>query len=381
MRVLFCSTGGLGHLLPMRPLAQALQARGAAVAWVTAPDAAEWVRSACVRVYPAGSTFGDSRRRFACRQPVPATLQEEARSEFIFARLFGDTLAPDMLTGVLAAIDDWRPERLVFEPAALAAPLACRLRGIAGVVHAYGLPLPASLLAEARDWMAPLWASTGGGAVPEDAGVYASAAIEVVPTSVQPGSLAPWSMRLNPHACPPPSDAVAARPGPPRLYLSFGTVFNTSPVLVRAAQALLDLGARVVLTAGSDEAARRFPLRHERLSVLAFAAQAGLFEQCDAVICHGGAGTVLGAAARGLPQLLLPQGADHFRYARAMQATGAARMLLPSDQGRDEISLAAQALLGTPRHRAAAQALARDIRDLPGPEEVAAALSPGLSGN
>ena len=39
MRVLFCTTGGLGHLLPLRPLAQALRRLGHEVAWVTAPDA------------------------------------------------------------------------------------------------------------------------------------------------------------------------------------------------------------------------------------------------------------------------------------------------------------------------------------------------------
>ena len=39
MRVLFCTTGGLGHLLPLRPLAFALRHRGHDIAWVTAPDA------------------------------------------------------------------------------------------------------------------------------------------------------------------------------------------------------------------------------------------------------------------------------------------------------------------------------------------------------
>ena len=43
---------------------------------------------------------------------------------------------------------------------------------------------------------------------------------------------------------------------------------------------------------------------------------------CDAVICHCGSGTMLGALAHGLPQLVLPQGADQFENADAAGGRG-----------------------------------------------------------
>jgi hypothetical protein len=47
----------------------------------------------------------------------------------------------------------------------------------------------------------------------------------------------------------------------------------------------------------------------------------------DLIVHHGGTGTVLSALEVGLPQLLLPQGADQFLNAEILAAAGAARAL------------------------------------------------------
>ena len=66
---------------------------------------------------------------------------------------------------------------------------------------------------------------------------------------------------------------------------------------------------------------------------MAYVPQSLLLPKCAAVICHAGAGTVLGALAAGLPLLLLPQGADQYVVADLVAAAGAGLKLAPAEGG------------------------------------------------
>ena len=48
-----------------------------------------------------------------------------------------------------------------------------------------------------------------------------------------------------------------------------------------------------------------------------FVAQSAVLPMVDLIVQHGGIGTVLGALGAGLPQLVLPQGADQFSTLRS----------------------------------------------------------------
>jgi UDP:flavonoid glycosyltransferase YjiC (YdhE family) len=94
-----------------------------------------------------------------------------------------------------------------------------------------------------------------------------------------------------------------------------------------------------------------------------------LLPWCDAVVAHGGSGTVLGALAHGLPLLVVPQGADQWSNADTIVAAGAGQRLL-----RDELSTAAVrecvlALLSKPRYRQAASNIKDEIRAMPSPAD------------
>jgi UDP:flavonoid glycosyltransferase YjiC (YdhE family) len=90
-------------------------------------------------------------------------------------------------------------------------------------------------------------------------------------------------------------------------------------------------------------------------------------------VSHAGAGSLLLALAHGLPQLLLPYGADQFRNADALAACGAARTIEgePSPQALRE---AIEALLDHPTIPTAARALRAEIDALPGPDQSVAAI-------
>ncbi|HYZ35917.1 MAG TPA: nucleotide disphospho-sugar-binding domain-containing protein, partial [Pseudonocardiaceae bacterium] len=79
-----------------------------------------------------------------------------------------------------------------------------------------------------------------------------------------------------------------------------------------------------------------------------------LLPHCHLVVSHGGAGIMLNALAHGLPQLILPQGADQFSNAAARQSAGAALALRPGALSADAIATAAECLItirasGAPR--------------------------------
>jgi UDP:flavonoid glycosyltransferase YjiC (YdhE family) len=83
---------------------------------------------------------------------------------------------------------------------------------------------------------------------------------------------------------------------------------------------------------------------------------------------------VLGALEVGLPQLLLPQGADQFVNAEILTAVGAVRALPNDAQQPGAIGEAVQALIGDSPERRAATRLREEIASMPAPSDVVAAL-------
>jgi MGT family glycosyltransferase len=99
--------------------------------------------------------------------------------------------------------------------------------------------------------------------------------------------------------------------------------------------------------------------------------QADLLPHVDVVVHHGGSGTTLGALAVGVPQLILPQGADQFANAAAVTAAGAGARLLPDEVSADALAAVVRTLARPGGHSEAARAIAEEIARMPGPDEVA----------
>lgn len=90
---------------------------------------------------------------------------------------------------------------------------------------------------------------------------------------------------------------------------------------------------------------------------------AQLLDGADAIVHHGGSGTMLTAAALGVPQLILPQGADHFINADAATDRGFALRTTGDDVDAD---LLGRLLTYEPLRKAAAATRA-EIAALPSP--------------
>jgi UDP:flavonoid glycosyltransferase YjiC (YdhE family) len=94
----------------------------------------------------------------------------------------------------------------------------------------------------------------------------------------------------------------------------------------------------------------------------------------DLIVHHGGTGTVLSAIEAGLPQLILPQGADQFFNADTLTRVGAGRALLNDAQETGAIRASVEALLGQSPERQVAGQIRAEIAALPDPAAVVSAL-------
>ncbi|GAA5015086.1 hypothetical protein GCM10025734_63270 [Kitasatospora paranensis] len=223
------------------------------------------------------------------------------------------------------------------------------------------------------------------GALTEDyragglAGPGPRSVVDVVPASLG-GDGTGWRVRYVPYNGGGTVPAELALPGPRRrVAVTLGTVL-TDWDGVRAITRVIEQAARVdadfLLAVGDADLA---PLGTLPANVrpLPWVPLAQLLESADAVVHHGGSGTMLTAAAVGIPQLILPQGADHFTNADASTALGFA--LRAEDTAVDTELL--DALLDDDRLRKSAAAVRAEITALPSPAELVPRLEEFAAGH
>lgn len=386
MRVLFCASPGVGHAEPMTPLMCAFIRRGHEVAWAGAIES--HVRAQALgaqRCFAVGPSSAGTRAEYERRWPQPANTVGPATDPLVFVRRFGALLAPAMLDPLLRAIEAWRPALVVSELGVLAAPLACKLTGCLQVTHGFGMPPRDSVIEQAADAFAESWRRMTSGPPPPDAGLFSHMYLDIYPRRLQTPDRRRTTrcQRMQPCAAKrsggaPLPDAMAASFDRfndwPLAYLTFGTVVNRSRALITAASALSDLQVRLVVTVGSDGDPHALGHLPPNVHVGRFVPQSELLPHCDLVVSHGGSGTLLAPLAHGIPQLVLPQGADQFINASALEASGAGLALRSDDITVTRIRDCAQRLLLSPEYRLHAAAIADEISAMPSAEEVAVRL-------
>ena len=96
-----------------------------------------------------------------------------------------------------------------------------------------------------------------------------------------------------------------------------------------------------------------------------FVPQADLLGRASAVVSHGGAGTVLGAASHGRPQLVVPLFADQWENGVAVDDAGCGIVLGPADAASRTSTQALRTVLAGSSHRDAATRVADEIAAMP----------------
>ncbi len=134
-----------------------------------------------------------------------------------------------------------------------------------------------------------------------------------------------------------------------------------------------DAGAIVTTGRGVDR--ERLGPTGGSVHVEEYVPQSFLLPHVDVVVHHGGFGTVLGAIRHGLPQVVIPLGADQPINAAQIEALGLG-LVVPEDQRTAEvIGAAIDEVLSDDGYRRRAEELRTDTEALPTLDVVVAGLA------
>jgi MGT family glycosyltransferase len=220
--------------------------------------------------------------------------------------------------------------------------------------------------------MAPLWLEHGLEPRPYG-GAYEHLYLDIYP----PGLAAGDAAHVGTVQSIRPAAGEARKPveSEPLVYVTFGTVFEDLTLLRTIVEGVRELPVRVLVTVGPNGDPDALGVQPENVEVARYVPQAEVLPRCAAVVSHGGSGTFLAALAHGLPQLIVPQGADQYLNAQALARSGAGLVLAPDAASAQAAHDATRPLLDEPEHTEAAQRIAAQIADMPAPDEVAALLA------
>jgi UDP:flavonoid glycosyltransferase YjiC (YdhE family) len=374
LKVLVVSVPGPGHFNPMIPLVRALVGGGDRVVVAAAAEMGDAASTAGAEFHPAGNgeMVWIERLRARTRGTPGDGLAPERINHYFLPRAFGEVATDDMIDDVLAAGRAFAPDLVLFESYAMAGPLAAELMSVPAINHLLGPLLPHELWELANDAVSPLWRSFGRDA-PGYAGVYRDLTIAICPPSLEPLQVPDGDTQLlrpaplPERAMPENEDATAL----PLVYVTLGTFFGNPEVFRPILSGLADQPVEVVVTVGADRDPRELAPIPDNVRVERFIPQAELLPACSAVVHHGGAGTTFGSLAHGLPQVVVPQGADNFVHGAMLERAGVGRVLLPGRVTPEDVRQAVDSVLEDASYRGAARDIATEITGMPGPEEVA----------
>jgi UDP:flavonoid glycosyltransferase YjiC (YdhE family) len=370
MRVLISSTKFSGHLNPLLLYAKAVVSKGHEVA-VAAPLAAARVAEAGILYLPVGEPSDEENE--ARRRSLDATVGAEqvmaATAGFFAAQ--GIAGLPDMRSHVA----DWRPDVVLRDSSELAGLVAAAEAGLLsariGVHCGQGEMDLFPHFSEPVDQMR----ARIGLAADQGAGLRSEAVLSAFPAFMDEGvdwlgSREPFRVRPSAGLSPAPGGERppwAPAEGERFVYVTLGTVSGRSEKSRSAYRAVLEalatLPVRALLTTGPIMPHEELGVIPPNVTVEAFVPQDAVFPYADAVVCHGGSGTVLGALAMGLPQVVVPLFADQPHNAASVARAGAG--ILVTDRTASVLRAAIARVLQDDSFRQTARRIGGDIAAMP----------------
>ncbi|MFE0578459.1 MULTISPECIES: nucleotide disphospho-sugar-binding domain-containing protein [unclassified Streptomyces] len=367
MRILFTGPASAGHLFPMVPTAQALRGAGHDVLFAGSQPLQQ-LRQTGFPVVEIGDgrTLQDvfeqamgEEVRYVTTDLTSDQILDRAARGFAF-------LSRPTVDGLLEVAEGWGADLLVYDSFQASAPLVAAKLKIPSVIQNFGVTSGHDMVGRLAAHFTETYEAYGV------EGPARSTALNIVPASLggDPGGL---RMRYVPYNGGGFVPAGLLRRGPrPRVAVTLGTVLSELDgvrAIVRLVEAAASVDAEFLLAVGDADLAPLGTLP-DNVRPLPWVPLAELLTTSDALIHHGGSGTLLTALQAGLPQLLLPQGADHFTNADALTATGAA---LRSASDDVDTALLTR-LLSDPALREAADRLRAENAALPTPAATVPAL-------
>lgn len=363
VRILFSCRPAYGHLFPLVPLARAAQAAGHEVVFATGPSFVGKARELGFEAHASGISIAEA-------ETEARRLHGDADVPRLLITMFADLVPRATVRDLGTLLPRVRPDLVVYEQSDAGAAKAARDAGIPFVSHVIGRSMPPEIQRMAAGEMAWLW----DGTAPADL-MLGDVVVDLWPDVVRDPVVAalPTVLRMRPSAFDLDVPMPEVGSTTPLVYLTLGTVsFTATEVLRQAVDGLARLPVSVLVALGPGVPPEDVP---PNVRVAGFVPQAEVLRRADLVVHHGGTGTVLGALAAGLPQLVLPQGADQFVNADVLAETGAGAKLVGPEITADAVAAAAGRLLDDPAAREVAGRARSEIAGMPDPATVVGQLT------
>jgi UDP:flavonoid glycosyltransferase YjiC (YdhE family) len=376
MRVLCSTTAGEGHFGPLKVLAEACRAAGHEVRVAAPVSFADAVQRAGLDhlpfAEPSAAAMG------AVFASLPRMSPEEA-NQTVMAEVFGRLDAQAAFPDVQVAVETWRPDVVLRDPAEFASLAAAEA---AGIVHIEVAIAVAALMEWGRIHLAdPLTELDQLAGVTPGQLLRAAAASPVftmVPEAMDRavgGSATTAQVerdvvrfRGRRERGPGRLPGSWGDPRAPLVYVTFGTVAggldHMGEVFASALHSLSVLPVRVLMTTGAS-GARALSEVPGNAHVERFWPQDEVMPLAAAVVSHGGFGTTLSALSAGVPQVVVPLfSTDQHLNAEAVSTMGAGVSIHGGPEAVPDLAAAVSHMLSDPTFRTRSGQIAEQIAAL-----------------
>ncbi|WP_433259937.1 nucleotide disphospho-sugar-binding domain-containing protein [Actinosynnema sp. CS-041913] len=360
MRILFIPLPAIGHAFPMVPLAWALRNAGHEVTFLAGLGAVE-VRNAGLPVVDAESEADAFSRKLTGNPELFTSAAHLTAAERAALQPAAVRVWDGPHDHVVAQAKRCAPDLVVVDPVYNAGYVAAAVLGVPAVSHNYALTRYSPELVRAN---APEAFEHHGVDLPAR-----TAQLDVGPAGLMGPGKSDWQMRYIPYngggLLPP---WLFEPPGAPRIAISLGVPLphrSGADRFTHILDAAAETRAEFALTMNA-EAASRLGVLPPNVRVVGWLPLYQLLRTCTAIVHHGGPGTMFSAIAAGIPQLVVPDGADYHFNAEALHDYGCGLTCASGQVDADLLTTLAHDV----RLRAAAQRLREDMERLPTPSDL-----------
>jgi UDP-glucoronosyl and UDP-glucosyl transferase len=377
MLVGVASHGATGHIYPLLGFADALLVAGHDVIILTGSDLVPWLTDLGYAAEAVGEPIGWGVAQVQSRFPELTTSMPAEQAWRLDAELFADALPRAMTPALITAFESRRPDLVLYESTNLGAVLAAAELNIPAVcVGLWAVGRWHVEPAELEQRVRAVWVERSALPLNLDP-LLGRAHLDPAPPSLRnPAATEGGSIRLPTRQIAWGDPRTSLTPwltrhhSRPVVYLALGTVgWGTVDLLRDALAGLTELPVDVLVAVGSYFDPSELGPLPDSVHLERFVRQDLVLPQVDLTAHHGGSGTLLAAAAEGVPQLAMPMGADQFQNADALAASGMGLALPQGGVTAAAVREGVRELMEDPSYRAAANRIRGEILALPTPAE------------